>query len=301
MSKKSIVTNVRSISKKGSLTVPINIRRSLGLEDKTPIEFSRVGKDGGLFVMKAKKHCICCGSTVVPLKPVGKVFICEDCLAEANEAPEEPTEHAVLEDVIDQCVSYENRIIELKEKQDALKTRIQDEGVYLLNETNKTVSMEGHNSKVDLQVAHTVKEPTKEAYEYLRSFMNQYTRDNDLLAMNTVKYSMSSDFKRAAIILSTERYSVGDFDESIQSVCKDAGVEDSADTIIANWTGDSKKDAAVIRKCVPNFSGGVWKLEYLYNWKFVKQLFPKASEAELQRFADCFVVTDSVKLAFKDK
>ncbi|MGL5438812.1 MAG: AbrB/MazE/SpoVT family DNA-binding domain-containing protein [Filifactoraceae bacterium] len=70
----------RKISKSGTITVPSNLRRQLGIEAREKIELS-VTDDGKIIVERTIGHCIFCGSDQ-ELSKMKKHYICKECLSE---------------------------------------------------------------------------------------------------------------------------------------------------------------------------------------------------------------------------
>lgn len=72
---------VRRIDHLGRVTLPMELRRTLGIDDRDPLE---IYTDDGCIILKSDKHrCVKCGSD--NLVPGDGLDICWDC---ANEVAE---------------------------------------------------------------------------------------------------------------------------------------------------------------------------------------------------------------------
>ncbi len=68
----------RRVDELGRIVIPKHIRRTLGLETRTKVQFETDGNR--LIVTKAFNTCIICNSEN-DLKEVGGKYICADCVA----------------------------------------------------------------------------------------------------------------------------------------------------------------------------------------------------------------------------
>jgi len=75
---------VRNLDNLGRITLPMELRRTLGIKEGDPLEIYVEGK---LICLKAvKSQCVCCGSTEADeLFIRNGVHICIDCISELHE------------------------------------------------------------------------------------------------------------------------------------------------------------------------------------------------------------------------
>lgn len=72
-------TAVRVIDELGRLVLPIETRRVMGWDEKTPVEIWVNSIDGELVLKRHTQNCTCCGSTEGLTKYQSKYF-CPDCI-----------------------------------------------------------------------------------------------------------------------------------------------------------------------------------------------------------------------------
>lgn len=289
------VRNIRVLGAKGNLTVPVNLRRDLGLVGGVPVEFKSVGDS--LFVLQARKHCIVCGSTGVTLSPVHGVHVCKNCLDVATSA-KPIKEELCLEDAIDNYCTNLNKMLELKRENVVYETFIQTAGLDRLDNTCKTAKLAGNDSNVSMQLASTVKDPTEEAYTFLKSFMHPMLAGNFITRDESVKISASSELKEVAVILTTDNYARVKFVAMAGEYCID---EDTATKLLKSWKGNFDKDSVLIKKVAELDSETLNKctndLELAYNYEKICKIFPTNSKKVLAAIAECFIVTTAVKIS----
>lgn len=68
---------VRRIDELGRIVVPIEIRQTLDIKEKDPLEIFL--KDDGVFIKKNQKSCVFCNATI-NLKPFSEKNICKNCI-----------------------------------------------------------------------------------------------------------------------------------------------------------------------------------------------------------------------------
>ncbi len=69
--------SIRKIDELGRLVLPIEIRQTLDIKEKDPLEISL--KDDGVFIKKSLPSCVFCNSTT-KLKNFSEKNICIDCI-----------------------------------------------------------------------------------------------------------------------------------------------------------------------------------------------------------------------------
>jgi transcriptional pleiotropic regulator of transition state genes len=75
---------VRKVDELGRLVLPIEMRRTLGLNEKDPVEIFVEGES--VVLRKYQATCIFCGSAEAGFEFKGK-HICADCLKKIEEIP----------------------------------------------------------------------------------------------------------------------------------------------------------------------------------------------------------------------
>ncbi len=73
---------VRKVDELGRIVLPIELRRTLGIDDKDPLEIY-VGDDGSVILRKYEPSCVFCGNAGDVLTYKGK-NLCRDCLKEMS-------------------------------------------------------------------------------------------------------------------------------------------------------------------------------------------------------------------------
>ena len=73
--------SIRKIDELGRLVLPIEIRQTLDIKEKDPLEISL--KDNGVFIKKTIPSCVFCNSTT-KLKNFSEKNICIDCIKKLN-------------------------------------------------------------------------------------------------------------------------------------------------------------------------------------------------------------------------
>jgi len=73
---------VRKVDELGRLVLPIEMRRTLGLNEKDPVEIFVEGES--IVLRKYQATCVFCGSSDAGLEFKGK-HICGDCLKKIND------------------------------------------------------------------------------------------------------------------------------------------------------------------------------------------------------------------------
>ena len=71
---------VRRVDELGRIVLPIEVRRSLGIEERDPLDILVDQESGQIILQKAASACLKCGGTdgLVELKP--GLYICGSCL-----------------------------------------------------------------------------------------------------------------------------------------------------------------------------------------------------------------------------
>ncbi len=70
--------NEKKITKAGAVTIPLHLRRELGITAGDKITVSVVG-DGDLLLRRNTGHCILCGRQEANLIRIHDKFICHEC------------------------------------------------------------------------------------------------------------------------------------------------------------------------------------------------------------------------------
>ena len=73
-----VVSLVRRLSKSGTLTIPVEIRRAINLHPKMPVEI-RVTSDRKMLIGPYQNGCVICGEAEKLRKLKGK-HVCDSCV-----------------------------------------------------------------------------------------------------------------------------------------------------------------------------------------------------------------------------
>lgn len=73
---------IRKVDELGRVVLPIELRRTLGIEERDCLEISL--EDDRIILRKLESSCIFCGSETDLLEHRGK-YICAECLKEVND------------------------------------------------------------------------------------------------------------------------------------------------------------------------------------------------------------------------
>lgn len=120
-------TDTRTISKKGGFTIPVQIRRALGIYDKTQVDIVESEDPDVLMLVKSRPHCICCGKVGNSLikvnrdsvNPINSRYVCAECIDSLNAAlanGETIGHELTTSDVIDNYNINLHRIDEIKKE-----------------------------------------------------------------------------------------------------------------------------------------------------------------------------------------
>lgn len=290
----------RPITKKGTFTIPVQIRRALGIYNKTQVDILPGEGEDTLLLIKSKPHCICCGkvgSTLVPVNSSNSRFVCSDCINQLKESLDDGVfivNDVTTLDVIDNYNHNLECIDKLKEENIKLENEIQEEGISKMR-NNKTVLLNGRNSSIKVQVSYTVRNVTDAAYLTLIDYMNQFHKDIHLHPETVKKYEMSAQFKNAATIIYTSDYLIDTFDNYLSGyqVTK-ADVEE----LESKWKIDSDDYNKKLLDDLEIYSGSLLdSLNQIAKFNYVKQIFPKIkSESDLDLMRSCLLVSSCIKI-----
>lgn len=291
----------RSIGKKGGFTIPVQIRRALGIYGKTQVDILPGQGEDELLIVKARPHCICCGKvgkTLVPISNSFSRFVCSECIQDLSESLEKgnTVQNEVTGlDVIDNYNCNLESIDKLKKENVDLERQIQEIGIANLG-NNKTVVLNGRVSSTKVQLSYTVHNLTDAGYLTMIDYMNPYVRDAHLAPETVKKYEMSSQFKMAAVIIYSKDYFISSFSDELYSfVLKPSEIED----LETKWKIDSdEQNAKLLQKVRINGDTAlITRLNKIAKFNYVKQIFPKVkSEKDLELLRDCLIVSSCVKI-----
>lgn len=280
------MSETRILGKKGTLTVPAKLRRQLGLYGSTPVNIKLSKEDNTLLVLKARQHCVACGKRGKGLYKTGDVFICKDCIDVAEVVHDK--DDTTLSEVIDNYNINTEKIAELKKKNLEYERIIQDAGLKYLTGSTKTVTLfSDEDNAVQVQVSHTVKDPTMTAWKAIHPFMNDKVADSYISVGSVTKFEMSAAFKKAIILMYTGDYSFAD----PAVILTRAGIpEADCESIMSKWKFTNGAELGLD-------SSTVEKLNKCYNMQTILNVFPEIrKQSDIDFILDCFIVTDSVKL-----
>lgn len=303
----------RTISKKGSFTIPIQLRRALGIYNRTQVDIKESDDPNVLMLIKSKAHCICCGkvgSTLVQVKrdsinPASSRYVCSECIESLNEALLNGDTigcEVTPIDVIDNYNLNLHRIDEIKKENIEYERLIQQQGLAKLG-PEKTVTLSGRDSDVKVQISYTVSDVTKAGFDTLKSFMNENVSDTYLSASVIEKFNANADFKKAAVILYTEDWKQGTFADTLAKYgLANRFSTDTLARLSTRWKlDDLEYNNALLAKAL-----GVDKIEnidllkeltLIAKYNYVKHIFPKVrSIADFDLLRDCLVVNSCVKI-----
>lgn len=282
--------STRILGKKGSLTVPIQIRRSLGLYDRTAVDIELSKDPGILFVMKSKPHCITCGKVGRNLHKIGNKFICSHCLDEANKNRHSDCELSV-KDVVDNYCINQNKIKAIKEENLEYEKFLQNKGMKSITYGNQTVSFSGSDDNtVQVQISYNVKEPSDAGFDAIKRYLNPMTSDLMIHKEVKEKYEMSPQFKKAIILMYTENYC---FKDPIRILTDCGYLKEKAEEIFNNWDLVSRGDGLDILIDEKTFG----ELDRCYNLKLIQDVFPGViTENDIAILLNCLIVSDTIKI-----
>lgn len=303
----------RTISKKGSFTIPVQIRRALGIYSKTQVDIEEGQDSDVLMLIKTRPHCICCGKvgkTLVrvnrdSINPKNSRFVCEECIGSLNEALAQGdtiTHEITPIDVIDNYNINLQRMEEIGKENAEYERIIQQEGISKLG-PEKTVTLNGRNSDVKVQISYTVKDVTKAGFDTLKSYMNESVSDTYLAAETVEKFNANADFKKAAVIIYTEDWQEGSFVDTLaKHHLKDKLTDAKLARIESRWKlDDLKYDQALVAKALgidDVLNDDLFKeLNLVAKYNYVKQIFPKIeSTNDIDLLRDCLIVNSCIKI-----
>ena len=164
----------RTISKNGGFIIPVQIRRALGIYSRTQVDIEESKDPDVMMLIKTRPHCICCGkvgNTLVnvdrdSVNPKNSRFVCAECIESLSTAlaqGETVGYQQNKKDVIDNYNINLHRIEEIEKENAEYEKQIQQLGLAKLG-PEKTVTLEGRDSDVKVQVSYTVKEVTKAGF-----------------------------------------------------------------------------------------------------------------------------------------
>lgn len=314
-------TDTRTISKKGGFTIPVQIRRALGIYDKTQVDIVESEDPDVLMLVKSRPHCICCGKVGNSLikvnrdsvNPINSRYVCAECIDSLNAAlanGETIGHELTTSDVIDNYNINLHRIDEIKKENAEYERLIQQEGLAKLG-PEKTVTLTGGNSEIKVQVSYTVKEVTKAGYETLKSFMNENVSDNYLASNLVEKFDANSDFKEAAVIIYTEDWKKGTFEDTLAKYGYGDRIKpDTLANLASRWKFDNKdyNKTLLIKALVAEQDEAVSldgeqadalinELTLVAKYNYVKHIFPKINtSADIDLLRDCLIVNSCIKI-----
>ena len=317
-------TDTRTISKKGGFTIPVQVRRALGIYDKTQVDIMESKDPDVLMLVKSRPHCICCGKVGNSLvkvnrdsiNPANSRFVCAECIRSLNSALAEGEtigHEMTTSDVIDNYNINLHRIDEIKKENAEYERLIQQEGLAKLG-PEKTVTLAGKNSEIKVQVSYTVKEVTKAGYETLKSFMNENVSDNYLASNIVEKFDANVDFKEAAVIIYTEDWKEGTFKDTLTKYgYSDRIKPDILANLTSRWKFDNgdynrilltkalnsenAEDTGTINLDGEQIDALIKELTLVAKYNYVKHIFPKIKTcADFDLLRDCLIVNSCIKI-----
>ena len=313
-----IKSDTRTISKKGGFTIPIQIRRALGIYDKTQVDIRESDDPDVLMLVKTRPHCVCCGkvgSSLVKVNrdsvnPANSRYVCAECIESLTSALAKGDtigHEMTTSDVIDNYNINLHRIDEIKKENAEYERLIQQEGLAKLG-PEKTVTLAGGNSEIKVQVSYTVKEVTKAGYETLKSYMNENVSDNYLKTSVVEKFDANSEFKEAAVIIYTEDWKEGTFKDVLAKYGYGNRVDgDTLANLASRWKFDNSEYSKTLlikalgaeqEETVGLESDALIKeLTLVAKYNYVKQIFPKIkTSADISLLRDCLIVNSCIKI-----
>lgn len=73
---------VRRIDEFGRISLPVEMRKTMGLEEKAPVEFFVDGN--AIVIKKYSPSCVFCGESEAVVEYLGKL-VCKNCIATLSE------------------------------------------------------------------------------------------------------------------------------------------------------------------------------------------------------------------------
>lgn len=266
--------------------------------------------------VKTNIHCICCGkvgNTLVnvdrdSVNPKNSRFVCAECIESLSTAlaqGETVGYQQNKKDVIDNYNINLHRIEEIEKENAEYEKQIQQLGLAKLG-PEKTVTLEGRDSDVKVQVSYTVKEVTKAGFKTLKSYMNENVSDTYLSSNVVEKFDSNSDFKKAAVIIYTEDWEKGTFADTLAKYGYEGRIKPD---VLAKMSSRWKHDDLESNKSLLAKTLGVDKLEgdnvdemlreltRVAKFNYVKQIFPKVNTcADIDLLKDCLIVSSCIKI-----
>ena len=74
---------VRRVDNLGRIVIPMELRKSMSIQDGTPIEI--VPNGNSIILRKHKASCACCGRERNPMMRTGNLFVCNFCFSRFHE------------------------------------------------------------------------------------------------------------------------------------------------------------------------------------------------------------------------
>lgn len=308
-------TETRSISKKGSFTIPVQIRRALGIYSKTQVDIKPGDKEDVLMVIKTRPHCICCGKVGKTLvkadndsaNPQNTRYVCEDCITRLNTSLERGitiTHKLSSTDVIDNYNINLLRLEEIAKENSEYEKIIQQEGLAALD-SMKTVSLSGNNSNIKVQISYTVKDVTSDGFTTLKKYMNQNVSEHYLSRSVVEKFNSNSEFKKAAVLIYTRDFEFGSFFEKLEkrSLVKDL-TDKKIEMLENRWKlEDSEFNVKLLEKLFSNSLNSEERntlekeITQVAKGNYVKHIFPKIKTLDdVELLRDCLLVSSCVKI-----
>lgn len=306
----------RTISKNGGFIIPVQIRRALGIYSRTQVDIEESKDPDVMMLIKTRPHCICCGkvgNTLVnvdrdSVNPKNSRFVCVECIESLSTAlaqGETVGYQQNKKDVIDNYNINLHRIEEIEKENAEYEKQIQQLGLAKLG-PEKTVTLEGRDSDVKVQVSYTVKEVTKAGFKTLKSYMNENVSDTYLSSNVVEKFDSNSDFKKAAVIIYTEDWEKGTFADTLAKYGYEGRIKpDVLAKMSSRWKHDDlESNKSLLAKTLrvdklegDNVDEMLRELTRVAKFNYVKQIFPKVNTcADIDLLKDCLIVSSCIKI-----
>ena len=269
-----------------------------------------------MMLIKTRPHCICCGkvgNTLVnvdrdSVNPKNSRFVCAECIESLSTTlaqGETVGYQQNKKDVIDNYNINLHRIEEIEKENAEYEKQIQQLGLAKLG-PEKTVTLEGRDSDVKVQVSYTVKEVTKAGFKTLKSYMNENVSDTYLSSNVVEKFDSNSDFKKAAVIIYTEDWEKGTFADTLAKYGYEGRIKlDVLAKMSSRWKHDDlESNKSLLAKTLgvdklegDNVDEMLRELTRVAKFNYVKQIFPKVNTcADIDLLKDCLIVSSCIKI-----
>lgn len=294
-----IRSNERTLGAKGTMTMPKEMRASLGLTRKTSVEFLKAKNSDEIAIIRYKKHCVTCGRVAKQIKKLNGRYICDKCIAELDNVDYINGDDSGNREVVDNLIVAKRKLELLREEIAEYESILYNN--YELGEADNLGSL----GAAKVRNACTVKEPTADTYQIIRDFMNKDAMSYHLDKKLEVSYVMSAKYKSIVALLKHDEYLTDGQGEkatgALDMVVKSFHLEDEQEALvwqfIDKWSDKPEINKKNLRKVMDLQEDDYVRLELAHNWFKIKEMFPKVNCSNVQQLKDALMVSDTLKIS----